>query len=125
MQYLVDTGVWLRLFDRADALHVEIRKALQLLRSRGHTLAVCPQNVAEFWNVSTRPASARGGYGKSVATTQRRALFIERSAKLLDESPQAYQTWRQLLVQHQIQGTFGARRPSGEHDANSGPSRTS
>jgi predicted nucleic acid-binding protein len=104
MQYLVDTGVWLRLFDRADALHGTIRQALQLLRSSGHSLAVCPQNIAEFWNVSTRPVSARGGYGKSVATTQRRTMFIERSARLLNESPQAYQAWRQLLVQHQIHG---------------------
>jgi predicted nucleic acid-binding protein len=104
MQYLVDTGVWLRLFDRTDATHAYIHAALRLLRESGHTLAVCPQNIAEFWNVSTRPAIARGGYGKSVATTERRVQFIERFAAVLDELPAAYHGWRLLLTQHQIQG---------------------
>jgi len=104
MQYLVDTGVWLRLFDRGDPAHTTIRDALRSLRSGGHVLVACPQNIAEFWNVSTRPSSARGGYGKSVATTELRVQFIERHARLLDESPAAYRHWRQLLTQHQILG---------------------
>jgi predicted nucleic acid-binding protein len=104
MQYLVDTGVWLRLFDRSDPQHATIREALRLLRANGHTLAACPQNVAEFWNVSTRPASARGGYGKSVSTTELRVQFIERNTAILDELPAAYRQWRGLLIDYQIQG---------------------
>jgi predicted nucleic acid-binding protein len=104
MEYLVDTGVWLRLFDRSDPEHAAIRAALRSLRLNGHTIAACPQNIAEFWNVSTRPASARGGYGKSVATTELRVQFIERNARILDESATAYRQWRGLLTQHQIQG---------------------
>ena len=105
MQYLVDTGVWLRLFDRTDAEHANIRTALQRLRSGGHSFATCTQNIAEFWNVSTRPKTARGGYGKSVDVTERRVEFIERFATVLDDSPAAYQHWRTLLSQYQIQGT--------------------
>jgi predicted nucleic acid-binding protein len=104
MQYLVDTGIWLRLFDRTDPEHTDIRDALRSLRSSGHSLTACPQNIAEFWNVSTRPASARGGYGKSVATTEGRVRFIERFAAILAESLDAYDEWRRLLVQHKIQG---------------------
>jgi predicted nucleic acid-binding protein len=78
---------------------------LQLLRVSGHTLAACPQNIAEFWNVSTRPTTARGGYGKSVSTTERRVQFIERFGTVLDESPAAYRQWRGLLTLFQIQGT--------------------
>jgi predicted nucleic acid-binding protein len=104
MQYLVDTGVWLRLFDRTDSEHAAIREALRSLRSSGHSLAACPQNIAEFWNVSTRPASARGGYGKGVATTEGRVQFVERFATILVESPEAYVGWRKLLVEHQLQG---------------------
>ncbi len=104
MRYLVDTGVWLRLFDRSDPEHATIRSALGEIRNSGHTLAVCPQNIAEFWNVSTRPAMARGGYGKSVATTELRVQFIERNAVVLEESPAAYRTWRSLLLQHEIRG---------------------
>lgn len=104
MQYLVDTGIWLRLFDHTDPQQLDIRTALGLIRSKGHTLAVCPQNIAEFWNVSTRPTSARGGYGKNVATTQLRVQFIERHARMLVESFAAYQQWRDLLIQYRIQG---------------------
>ena len=104
MQYLVDTGVWLRLFDRTDPEQATIRNALRALRSSGHSLAVCPQNIAEFWNVSTRPASARGGYGKSVATTERRVQFIERASTILAESPVSYRQWRQLLSAFNVQG---------------------
>ena len=92
MQYLVDTGVWLRLFDRTDSEHANIRAALQLLRSGGHSLVTCSQNISEFWNVSTRPKSARGGYGKSVDVTERRVQFIERFATVLDDSAAATAT---------------------------------
>jgi predicted nucleic acid-binding protein len=104
MQYLVDTGIWLRLFDRTDPQQATIRDALRALRSSGHALATCPQNIAEFWNVSTRPASARGGYGKSVPTTERRVQFIERASTILPESPAAYRQWRQLLSAFNVQG---------------------
>jgi predicted nucleic acid-binding protein len=104
MQYLVNTGIWLRLFDRDDPEHATIREALRLLRAEGDSLVVCPQNIAEFWNVSTRPSTARGGYGKSVETTERRVQFIERHALVLDETSRAYEHWRHLLVQYQIVG---------------------
>jgi predicted nucleic acid-binding protein len=35
MQYLVDTGIWLRLFDRDDPEHATIRESLRLLRTVG------------------------------------------------------------------------------------------
>lgn len=98
MQCLVDTGIWLRLFDRSDPDHATILQALRSLRSSGHTLATCPQNIAEFWNVSTRPTSARGGYGQSVPTTEQRVQFIERTSVVLAESPATYHAWRQLLT---------------------------
>jgi predicted nucleic acid-binding protein len=104
MQYLVDTGVWLRLFDRNDPHYADIRTSLRSLQASGHILSTCPQNIAEFWNVSTRPSTARGGYGKNTAMTELRARFIERSGVILEETPAAYHEWRRLLVQHQIQG---------------------
>jgi predicted nucleic acid-binding protein len=48
MQYLVDTGVLLRLFDRTDPVHKSLRQGLQLLRAAGHSLAMSSQNIAEF-----------------------------------------------------------------------------
>ena len=104
MQYLVDTGIWLRLFDRSDPDHPTILDAMQYLRSAGHTLTTCPQNIGEFWNVSTRPPSARGGYGQSISKTERRVQFIERTSVILAESPAAYRAWRQLLTAYNIEG---------------------
>jgi predicted nucleic acid-binding protein len=57
MVYLVDTGVLLRIFNPTDPNCAAIRKMLWRLRKAGHEFAVSPQNVAEFWSVSTRPAT--------------------------------------------------------------------
>ena len=104
MEYLVDTGVLLRLFDRSDPQHGVIRSLLRSLRVAGHTLFACPQNIAEFWNVSTRPASARGGFGHSVEVTERRVAFIERYGSILPDTPVTYAEWRKLVVDHQVCG---------------------
>ena len=51
----------------------------QTLRSNGVRLVTSPQDIAEFWNVSTRPATARGGYGRSIRDTERCVEFFERA----------------------------------------------
>lgn len=66
MDVLVDTGVLLRLIITSDPGHFEARRAIKLLRARGDKLVTLTQNAAEFWNVCTRPTSARGGLGLSV-----------------------------------------------------------
>lgn len=104
MLYLVDTGVLLRLFHRTDPLHSVIRRCLRDLRSAGHRFALSPQNVAEFWNVSTRPATARGGFGLSVEQAEQRLRFVERIFEILPDSPEIYAVWRRLVVEHQVKG---------------------
>ena len=73
MPYVLDTGVLLRLFDRSDPSHIAIRQAVICLKVRGERLVTTAQHIAEFWNVSTRPATARGGYGLPVEKVERRA----------------------------------------------------
>jgi predicted nucleic acid-binding protein len=58
MLVLLDTGILLRLLDRADPQHSDIRQALRTLQARGEDLVTSPQNVAEFWNVCTCPEAA-------------------------------------------------------------------
>jgi predicted nucleic acid-binding protein len=60
MRYLVDSNVLLRLLQRNDPHHSTIRQAVRTLLSRGDELCCAPQNIVELWNVSTRPATARG-----------------------------------------------------------------
>ncbi|WP_339888925.1 type II toxin-antitoxin system VapC family toxin [Rhodopirellula europaea] len=104
MQYLVDTGVLLRLFVRNDPEHTNIRTLFRELTKRGHSLNTTAQNIAEFWNVSTRPASSCGGYGQDVASTERRVQFIEKMGNVLSDNPDAYLQWQQLVVRHRVQG---------------------
>lgn len=104
MDYLIDTSVLLRLFDANDPENPAIRMALRLLLANGQSLVTRPQNIAEFWCVSTRPSTARGGYGQTLAATQRRVEFIERWGTILPESAATYVLWCALLTTYRIQG---------------------
>lgn len=104
MLVLADTGILLRLADPADPQHGTVGHAVRAVRSRGDGLTVAAQNAAEFWNVCTRPATARGGWGLTVAEADRRLKAIEAGFPLLAESPAAYSIWRGLVVAHAVQG---------------------
>jgi predicted nucleic acid-binding protein len=104
MKYLIDTGILLRLFDASDPSCQAIRTALKKLRTSGDDLYVTAQNAAEFWNVSTRPSSARGGYGHSAEVTHSRLAFVERLGTVLTESVASYATWRKLVIDLPITG---------------------
>jgi len=100
----LDTGILLRLLDRNDPQHASIRQALRMFRARGDEAVSSPQNLAEFWNVCTRPSSARGGFGLSIQETDRRVRLLERLFRILPDSAPAYPLWRQILVQYGVQG---------------------
>jgi predicted nucleic acid-binding protein len=100
----IDTGILLRLLDRNDPHHADIRRAFRAIRARGDEPITSPQNVAEFWNVCTRPASARGGFGLSVQETDRRVRLLERLFRVLPDNSMAYPLWRQIVVRHGVQG---------------------
>src|SRR5262245_51129015 len=104
MLVLVDSGILLRLLEPTDPHHGTIRGTVRALRSRSDTLVVAAQNVAEVWNVCTRPATVRGGFGLSIAETNRRLRIIERLFRVLPDSVAAYSLWRGLLVSHAVQG---------------------
>jgi predicted nucleic acid-binding protein len=104
MTVLVDSGVLLRLLEPTDPLHATVRGAVRALRARGDSLVIAAQNAAEFWNVCTRPVSARGGFGLSVADADRRLRLVERLFPVVADSAAAYHVWRGLLVTHGVQG---------------------
>src|SRR6266436_4600607 len=104
MVVLVDTGILLRLLDRADPQHQDIRSALRRLRSQGDTLVVATQNIAEFWNVCTRPAAARGGYGLSIQETETRVRILERIFGVLPDTHAYYPVWKHLVSTCSVQG---------------------
>jgi predicted nucleic acid-binding protein len=104
MVYLLDTGILLRLMDTADAHHLAIRGAFKSLQQRGDQICVGSQNMAEFWNVSTRPSSARGGFGRTIEITNRCLQFIERNVTVLGETIDVYREWRELVFNFQVHG---------------------
>ena len=104
MAVLVDTGILLRAFVRAEPQNASIRRSFRELRGRDEEFVTAIQNIAEFSNVSTRPTSARGGYGFPVPKVVLRIRFIERLCRRLYESVDSYEIWRQLVVKHEITG---------------------
>jgi predicted nucleic acid-binding protein len=104
MVVLLDTGILLRLVDLTDPLHASVRAAVRAVKSRGDVLAMTAQNVAEFWNVCSRPASARGGLGLSNAETNQRLRLLERIVRILPDSAAAYSIWRNLVVSLAVSG---------------------
>jgi predicted nucleic acid-binding protein len=104
MVYLLDTGVLLRLFDRSDPNCPIIRRAIWDRRKAGDRFVVSVQNIAEFWNVSTRPASSRGGYGLTVTKAEQRLRVLERACVVVPDSQNLYPVWRRLITSRSVMG---------------------
>src|SRR5262245_22177175 len=104
MTYFADTNILLRFLNRADPNYTAARAAVRILKSRGDEVITAAQNLAEFWNTLTRPASARGGYGLSTSDAEFRLRFIERHFPLLPDSPLAYAEWRRLVTTLGVSG---------------------
>ena len=60
MAYLLDSGILLRLVDEHDPQHALVEAAVGTLGNLGETVVITTQNIAEFWNVATRPAANNG-----------------------------------------------------------------
>ncbi len=103
MVYLIDTNMLLRLYREQDPFHKVIVNALEVLDSKGADLHFSLQNIAEFWNVCTRPAE-RNGYGLSIGETNRRVEMIERTLTFLPDSDEVYAIWRRLVLANNIRG---------------------
>lgn len=104
MDILCDTGILLRLFEPLEPLRPVVDQAVALLRAGGDRLVVGFQNVAEFWNVCTRPSMARGGLGLTVSQAEARLRRLEAAFHQLSEPPSVYPNWRQLVVTHAVLG---------------------
>jgi predicted nucleic acid-binding protein len=102
-RYLVDTNILLRISRISDPQQKMIGAALEELERQGAELFYTLQNIAEFWNVSTRPTGSNG-YGLPVRETEERVGYIERTMTLLPESEQVYAIWRRLLLNHGVRG---------------------
>src|SRR5262245_29421376 len=103
MACLIDTGVLLRAFDTACPEYRPIRQALRTLWARQERLIVGMQNLAEFWNVSTRPVD-KNGYGLSVERVSRRLTRIEQVCDVVTEDDDSFDVWKGLLISYSVSG---------------------
>ena len=69
----------------------------------GAVLYYTHQNIAEFWNVATRPAD-RNGFGLTAADADQQVRTIEKGMALLADNEATYHEWRRLVVAHSVSG---------------------
>ncbi|MGD9647894.1 MAG: type II toxin-antitoxin system VapC family toxin [Pirellulales bacterium] len=103
MACLIDTGILLPAFDATCPEYRPIRRALRTLWSRQDRLIVALQNLAEFWNVSTRPID-KNGYGLSVERVSKRLARIEQVCDVVTEDDDSFEVWKGLLVTYSVSG---------------------
>jgi predicted nucleic acid-binding protein len=100
----VDTNVLVGAIQTFDPeLRATARRAVRSLYSQGEQLICFPQNLVEFWNASTRPASGNG-LGFAPAQAARYVDRFQTLLRLLPETPEIFPTWRRLVLQHRISG---------------------
>jgi predicted nucleic acid-binding protein len=100
---VVDTNILLRMTRRADPQYRFVEMALAQLISQGATLHYTHQNIAELWNVMTRPI-ARNGLALSIIEAETEVRAIERGMTLLPDSEAVYQEWRKIILRYAVSG---------------------
>jgi predicted nucleic acid-binding protein len=100
---LVDTNVLLRVARRSDPHHQLVDTALARLAGEATALYYTHQNIAELWNVMTRPL-ARNGLGLTAEETDREVRAIEAGMSLLPDSEAVYHEWRRIVLRYGVSG---------------------
>ena len=103
MSYLLDTNILLRSAEPAHPMNAEAVEAVALLLDAGEVVSIVPQNMSEFWNVSTRPAD-KNGLGLTPAETETEVSRLETVLNFIRDEPQIYDEWKKLVVDHSVIG---------------------
>ena len=104
MAYLFDTNNFLRLVEKQSAHRQIVLEAIRKIRLNNQIIYYTPQVLAEFWNVCTRPQTARGGFGLSITQTERKVDLIQKHFNLLPDNLTTFNEWRKLVSKYQITG---------------------
>jgi predicted nucleic acid-binding protein len=103
MRVLVDTNILLRSAQPAHPLFTQATHAVSRLLRQEESVFFCAQNIAEFWNVATRPAGANG-LGMAHAEVLKEISSIETLFTLLPDIPGIYAEWKRIVAHHNVQG---------------------
>ena len=103
MRVLVDTNILLRSAQPHHPLCSQATFAVAKLLRQKDSVFFCAQNIAEFWNVATRPAD-RNGLGYSHEEALNEITSVEDSLSLLPNVPTIYPAWKRLVYDYSVQG---------------------
>jgi predicted nucleic acid-binding protein len=103
MRVLVDTNILLRSAQPNHPLCSQATRAVSRLIRQKDAVFFCSQNIAEFWNVATRPADLNG-LGLSHEEALKEVSSIERLLTLLPDIPAIYTAWKETVRDHKVQG---------------------
>ena len=103
MVFLADTNVLLRSAQPDHSMNSIAAHAINQLIASGESLAVAPQNMAEFWNVATRPLM-KNGLGMTVEDAGAELIRLESIFRVLKETSDSYEEWKYLITTHRVLG---------------------
>jgi len=103
MRVLVDTNILLRSAQPAHPLFSQTTHAVSRLLRQKESVFFCAQNIAEFWNVATRPTNANG-LGMKSDEVLKEIGSIEALFTLLPDIPGIYAEWKRIVAHHDVQG---------------------
>ncbi|MCB0172288.1 MAG: type II toxin-antitoxin system VapC family toxin [Anaerolineae bacterium] len=101
--YLLDTNILLRAVQSQAPTHQLAVAAVASILESGDNVLITSQNLIEFWAVATRPIEANGlGWSSKVVETE--VNQWRQQFPLLDERPQIFTEWLQLVTQFHTKG---------------------
>jgi predicted nucleic acid-binding protein len=103
MRVLVDTNILLRSAQPNHPFCSQAVHAVSRLLRQKDSVFFCSQNIAEFWNVATRPAGING-LGLSIEEVVNEVASVENFLTLLPDIPGIYPEWKRIVAQHKVQG---------------------
>jgi predicted nucleic acid-binding protein len=103
MAILIDTNILLRSVQTEHPMNASAVRALAILMEREEPLVVSIQNMAEFWNVATRP-EVNNGLGFSIEEARDEVSKVEEFFEVLHENPASYSAWKELVIENRVSG---------------------
>lgn len=116
MRFLVDTNVLTCLAQPNHAQHALVLDALAALAGRGDEACIVPQNVYEFWVVSTRPRE-QNGLGLDAAQVKAELARMTDLFRMVRDERAIYRTLARSRSRIRNQRQERARRAACGRDA--------
>lgn len=100
---LLDTNIVLRLLEKGDPQHGDVRAAVDRCVASGREPCLAAQVVVEFWVVATRPREANG-LGWDPPTVRAAVDGLVSLFPMLPDAPEAFAQWLRLVTDGLVLG---------------------